>query len=112
MPAHNLLWRECEKSSDNVTARLAVIPLVQVISCCWLCKFVLDFMSELFKKMLLQLFYCEAVCPSSSFLFLNFHCLLCSLCVDFSLVPFMDLYNCMLYLFNYYYFLVRAILWL
>ncbi|KAB1212408.1 hypothetical protein CJ030_MR5G023950 [Morella rubra] len=30
MPAHNLLWRECEKSSDNVTARLAVIPLVQV----------------------------------------------------------------------------------
>ncbi|KAF8008042.1 hypothetical protein BT93_K1892 [Corymbia citriodora subsp. variegata] len=29
MPAHNLLWRECEKSSDNVTARLAVIPLVQ-----------------------------------------------------------------------------------
>lgn len=30
MPAHNLLWRECEKSSDNVAARLAVIPLVQV----------------------------------------------------------------------------------
>lgn len=30
MPAHNLLWRECEKSSDDVTARLAVIPLVQV----------------------------------------------------------------------------------
>ncbi|XP_019459011.1 PREDICTED: uncharacterized protein LOC109358954 [Lupinus angustifolius] len=29
MPAHNLLWRECEKSSDNVAARLAVIPLVQ-----------------------------------------------------------------------------------
>lgn len=29
MPAHNLLWRECEKSSDNVSARLAVIPLVQ-----------------------------------------------------------------------------------
>ncbi|GLT94021.1 hypothetical protein SLE2022_117840 [Rubroshorea leprosula] len=29
MLAHNLLWRECEKSSDNVAARLAVIPLVQ-----------------------------------------------------------------------------------
>lgn len=29
MPAHNLLWKECEKSSDNVAARLAVIPLVQ-----------------------------------------------------------------------------------
>ncbi|KAL8229595.1 hypothetical protein R6Q57_014495 [Mikania cordata] len=29
MPAHNLLWRECEKSSDDVVARLAVIPLVQ-----------------------------------------------------------------------------------
>ncbi|PNX91144.1 hypothetical protein L195_g047274, partial [Trifolium pratense] len=26
---HNLLWRECERSSDNVAARLAVIPLVQ-----------------------------------------------------------------------------------
>lgn len=32
MPAHNLLWRECEKTSDNVAARLAAIPLVQVIS--------------------------------------------------------------------------------
>lgn len=30
MAAHNLLWRHCEKSSDNVAARLAVIPLVQV----------------------------------------------------------------------------------
>lgn len=30
MPAHSFLWRECEKSSDNVTARLVVIPLVQV----------------------------------------------------------------------------------
>ncbi|KAL8510904.1 hypothetical protein ACS0TY_017645 [Phlomoides rotata] len=29
MPAHGILWRECEKSSDNVAARLAVIPLVQ-----------------------------------------------------------------------------------
>lgn len=29
MPAHNLLWRECEKSSDDIVARLAVIPLVQ-----------------------------------------------------------------------------------
>lgn len=29
MPAHNLLWRESEKSSDNVAARLAAIPLVQ-----------------------------------------------------------------------------------
>jgi len=35
MPAHNLLWRECEKSSDNVAARLAVIPLVQVIFSSW-----------------------------------------------------------------------------
>lgn len=29
MPAHNLLWRECDKTSDNVAARLAAIPLVQ-----------------------------------------------------------------------------------
>ncbi|KAL3509235.1 hypothetical protein ACH5RR_028636 [Cinchona calisaya] len=29
MPAHNILWRECDKTSDNVAARLAVIPLVQ-----------------------------------------------------------------------------------
>lgn len=29
MAAHNLLWRECEKSSNNVAARLAAIPLVQ-----------------------------------------------------------------------------------
>ncbi|XP_075478241.1 uncharacterized protein LOC142519189 [Primulina tabacum] len=29
MPAHSFLWRECEKSSGDVTARLAVIPLVQ-----------------------------------------------------------------------------------
>ncbi|KAK1412345.1 hypothetical protein QVD17_33519 [Tagetes erecta] len=29
MPAHNVLWRECQKSSDDVVARLAVIPLVQ-----------------------------------------------------------------------------------
>ncbi|OMO93859.1 hypothetical protein CCACVL1_06320 [Corchorus capsularis] len=29
MPAHNLLWRECEKSSDSVAGRLAAIPLVQ-----------------------------------------------------------------------------------
>ncbi|KNA21521.1 hypothetical protein SOVF_041890 [Spinacia oleracea] len=29
MPAHNLLWRECLKSRDNVAARLAAIPLVQ-----------------------------------------------------------------------------------
>ncbi|KAK9152964.1 hypothetical protein Sjap_000444 [Stephania japonica] len=29
MPAHNLLWRECEKSSGDVAARLAVIPMVQ-----------------------------------------------------------------------------------
>ncbi|KZV52709.1 hypothetical protein F511_23172 [Dorcoceras hygrometricum] len=29
MPAHGFLWRECEKSSGDVTARLAVIPLVQ-----------------------------------------------------------------------------------
>lgn len=38
MAAHNLLWRECEKSSNNVAARLAAIPLVQVnlFSCLWL----------------------------------------------------------------------------
>ncbi|KAL9261383.1 hypothetical protein AKJ16_DCAP03976 [Drosera capensis] len=29
MPAHNMLWRECQKSSDDVSARLAAIPLVQ-----------------------------------------------------------------------------------
>ncbi|KAK9150451.1 hypothetical protein Syun_008760 [Stephania yunnanensis] len=29
MPAHNLLWRECEKSSGDVAARLAIIPMVQ-----------------------------------------------------------------------------------
>lgn len=34
MPAHNLLWRECDKTSDNVAARLAAIPLVQVL--CWM----------------------------------------------------------------------------
>ncbi|GMP56664.1 hypothetical protein CsSME_00021071 [Camellia sinensis var. sinensis] len=34
MPTHNLLWRECEKSSHNVAARLAAIPLVQVLDPC------------------------------------------------------------------------------
>ncbi|CAH9099192.1 unnamed protein product, partial [Cuscuta epithymum] len=29
MPAHNLLWRECDKTSGDVAARLAAIPLVQ-----------------------------------------------------------------------------------
>ncbi|KAJ3701198.1 hypothetical protein LUZ61_004903 [Rhynchospora tenuis] len=29
MPAHNLLWRECAKTAGDVSARLAVIPLVQ-----------------------------------------------------------------------------------
>ncbi|KAH6764058.1 diiron containing four-helix bundle family ferritin protein [Perilla frutescens var. frutescens] len=29
MPAHGVLWAECEKSSSNVAARLACIPLVQ-----------------------------------------------------------------------------------
>ncbi|XP_020595901.1 uncharacterized protein LOC110035911 isoform X2 [Phalaenopsis equestris] len=29
MPAHNFLWRECNKSSGDVAARLTVIPLVQ-----------------------------------------------------------------------------------
>ncbi|KAH9311605.1 hypothetical protein KI387_026640, partial [Taxus chinensis] len=29
MPAHNLLWRDCQKTSDSVSARLAVIPIVQ-----------------------------------------------------------------------------------
>ncbi|PWZ33317.1 hypothetical protein Zm00014a_000502 [Zea mays] len=37
MPVHNLLWRECAKSSSDVSARLAVIPLVQVPHhCCFL----------------------------------------------------------------------------
>jgi len=31
MPANNLLMRECEKTSNNVAARLACIPLVQVL---------------------------------------------------------------------------------
>ncbi|KAH7658117.1 Ferritin-like protein [Dioscorea alata] len=29
IPAHNLLWRECEKSAGDVSARLAMIPMVQ-----------------------------------------------------------------------------------
>ncbi|XP_078431898.1 diiron containing four-helix bundle family ferritin protein, putative (Protein of unknown function DUF455) [Wolffia australiana] len=29
MPAHDLLWNECERSSHSVGSRLAVIPLVQ-----------------------------------------------------------------------------------
>ncbi|KAL3509227.1 hypothetical protein ACH5RR_028628 [Cinchona calisaya] len=29
MPAHNLLWKECDKTSANVAARLVAIPLVQ-----------------------------------------------------------------------------------
>ncbi|VFQ84110.1 unnamed protein product [Cuscuta campestris] len=29
IPAHNLLWRECDKTSCDVAARLAAIPLVQ-----------------------------------------------------------------------------------
>lgn len=33
IPAHNLLWRECEKSAGDVSARLAMIPMVQVVSC-------------------------------------------------------------------------------
>ncbi|CAL5408231.1 unnamed protein product [Camellia sinensis] len=28
MLAHNLLWKECEKSSHNVAAHLAAVPLV------------------------------------------------------------------------------------
>lgn len=32
IPANNLLMRECQKTSNNVAARLAVIPLVQVLS--------------------------------------------------------------------------------
>lgn len=47
MPAHNLLWRECEKSSDNVAARLAVIPLVQVI--CSTCCMYKRYLYQLFK---------------------------------------------------------------
>ncbi|KAJ0963072.1 hypothetical protein J5N97_028194 [Dioscorea zingiberensis] len=33
MPAHNLLWRECVKSAGDVSARLAMIPMVQVVPC-------------------------------------------------------------------------------
>lgn len=29
MPAHNLLWRDCAKSAGDVSARLAIIPMVQ-----------------------------------------------------------------------------------
>ncbi|GJP79485.1 hypothetical protein CLOP_g9716 [Closterium sp. NIES-67] len=29
MPAHNLLWKDCEKSANHVQDRLAVIPMVQ-----------------------------------------------------------------------------------
>ncbi|TVU22862.1 hypothetical protein EJB05_32583, partial [Eragrostis curvula] len=29
MPVHNLLWKECAKSSSDVSARMAVIPMVQ-----------------------------------------------------------------------------------
>ncbi|KAJ7296762.1 hypothetical protein O6H91_Y099800 [Diphasiastrum complanatum] len=29
MPAHNLLWRDCHKTSEHVDARLAIIPMVQ-----------------------------------------------------------------------------------
>lgn len=51
MPAHNLLWRACENSSDNVAARLAVIPLVQVISFSWLYT-LWSVMSELIIKLI------------------------------------------------------------
>jgi uncharacterized ferritin-like protein (DUF455 family) len=37
MPVHNLLWRECAKSSTDVSARMAVIPLVQVLNHYSLC---------------------------------------------------------------------------
>ena len=30
MPAHNFLWRECQRTSGSVIARIAVIPMVQV----------------------------------------------------------------------------------
>lgn len=46
MPAHNLLWRECEKTSDNVAARLAAIPLVQVILLKFSCLVSLIFKSN------------------------------------------------------------------
>lgn len=29
MPAHNFLWRECQRTSGSVIARIAVIPMVQ-----------------------------------------------------------------------------------
>lgn len=29
MPAHNLLWRECQRTSGSVIARMAAIPMVQ-----------------------------------------------------------------------------------
>lgn len=54
MAAHNLLWRECEKSSDNVAARLAAIPLVQVNICPCL---VLCFFIQCLKSLNFWVFY-------------------------------------------------------
>ncbi|RVW46768.1 Uncharacterized protein CK203_084503 [Vitis vinifera] len=45
MPAHNLLWRECAKSSNNVAARLVAIPLVQV-NACFALKFPIAILSQ------------------------------------------------------------------
>ncbi len=84
MPAHNLLWRECEKSSDNVAARLAVIPLVQVIIDSWVYIFLTAADVRLYYNMILQLFYFEAV---MSFLSCHYDLLVLSLicvpCITF-----------------------------
>lgn len=78
MPAHNLLWRECEKSSDNVAARLAVIPLVQVppraFSLCLPFKWLLPFGEKLLNKsdnvaVFMRLyFFFKLTCISYSFI--------------------------------------------
>ena len=30
MPAHNLLWKDCQKSAASIEDRMAIIPMVQV----------------------------------------------------------------------------------
>lgn len=42
IPANNLLMRECQKTSNNVAARLAVIPLVQVLPLIHICLFSIE----------------------------------------------------------------------
>ena len=76
MPAHNLLWRECEKSSDNVTARLAVIPLVQVVFYSWVCIFVTAGIVSLDKYVFKHFFFffLSRSCIPFSSTFLFFTC--------------------------------------